>query len=83
MATTIAAGRRLPGADVARVAPSHHPPLGALPAEEVRALVPRPREQRDRRKEPLHGNRRARRGWPCRAGRDISVPSTSLRERTP
>lgn len=62
MATTIAAERHLLGDDFALVEPSHYPVLGTLPAEEARALAHRLREHRNRLKELLHANRRARRG---------------------
>ncbi|MEO3475060.1 hypothetical protein AAFN86_24585 [Roseomonas sp. CAU 1739] len=62
MATSIAAERRLLGDDFATVAPSHYPALSELPAEEVLALARTLREQRNRLRGMVHGNRRARRG---------------------
>jgi len=62
MATSTAAERRLLGEDFDLVAPSHYPALAALPAEEVLALARTLRDRRNRLREMVHANRRARRG---------------------
>jgi len=76
MAHSQAAERRLLGDDHALVASSHYPALSALPAEEVLALARSLREQRDRLRGMLHGNRRARRGKGdarTSAGNDVAL----------
>jgi hypothetical protein len=62
MATSTAAERRLLGDDFDLVAPSHYPALATLSAEEALALARTLRDRRDRLRQMVHANRRARRG---------------------
>ncbi|WP_137127718.1 hypothetical protein [Roseomonas sp. HF4] len=62
MATSTAAERRLLGDDFDLVAPSHYPALAALSAEEALALARTLRDRRNRLRDMVHANRRARRG---------------------
>jgi len=63
MATTQREERTLLGHDgFALVAPSHHPALSTLPAEELRALAGRLRAEHGRIRDLLREGRRAKRG---------------------
>jgi hypothetical protein len=63
MATTQREERTLLGHDAfTLVAPSHYPALRALPAEELRGLAARLREQHGRIRDLLREGRRAKRG---------------------
>lgn len=62
MAISITAERHLLGDDFKTIEPSHYPALADLPAEDVLALARTLREQRNRLRDMVHTNRRARRG---------------------